>query len=170
VDDARKWYQRVAERREQNPAATRAAGALRRLDLAGKPLTLAGPSLGGGSVDIANLRGRTVLVFFWATWCTPCTQALPQLRALYAQYHDRGFEIIGVNLDTTSDPVKPFLTQRSVTWPQIYQPGGLNSPIAQSFGIVSLPTLFLVDSSGRVLSTNISIEELKTRLAELFKK
>ncbi|NOX56875.1 MAG: redoxin family protein, partial [Planctomycetes bacterium] len=170
ADEARQWYQRVADRGKQTTAAIRAAGALRRLDLAGKPLQLAGPGLTGGTIDIQQFRGRTVLVFFWATWCTPCTQSLPQLRALYAQYHDRGFEIIGINLDTTADPVKPFLSQQRVPWPQIYQPGGLNSPIAQSFGIVSLPTLFLVDSSGRVLSTNISIEELKTRLAEVFKK
>jgi thiol-disulfide isomerase/thioredoxin len=138
--------------------------------LAGKPLRLSGPGLSGGTVDIAQYKGRVVLVFCWATWCTPCTEDLPQLRALYAQYRERGFEVVSVNLDTTSERVAPFLSQNRVTWPQIFQPGGLNSAIAQEFGIVSLPTLFLVDQQGTVITSNTSVDDLKTRLAELFKK
>ncbi len=170
LDEARKWYRRAAAEHGETEAGQRAAGALRRLDLAGKPLKLSGPGLNGGTVDVERLRGRVVLVFFWATWCTPCTQSLPELRSLYAQYHDRGFEIVGVSLDATPDAARAFVQQQRVAWPQIYQPGGLSSPIARSFGIISLPTLFLVDSNGQVVSSNVSVGELKTRLAELFKR
>ena len=170
LKDARDFYAQVAGKYPKTSAGMRASGAVRRLDLAGKPIQLSGPRLGGGTVDISQYRGRVVLVLCWATWCTPCTEDLPQIRSLYAQYRDRGFEIMGVNLDTTPEPVTPFLTQNRVTWPQIYQPGGLASPIAQSFGIVSLPTMFLVDARGAVITSSASVDDLKTRLPELLKK
>jgi thiol-disulfide isomerase/thioredoxin len=168
--EALEWYQKLAKDEATEGAAARAAGAIRRLDLKGKTLNFAGPGLEGGTVDVAKYRGQAVLVLFWATWCQPCTEDLPQLRALYHQYHDQGFEIVGVNLDTTKDPIPAYLTQNRVTWPQMYAPGGLESPPATNFGIISLPTMFLVDAEGKVVNRSITVEDLKTALPDLLPK
>lgn len=165
--DAKKWYGELIDQHGDTPAGIRASGAMRRLDLQGKPFTFAGSGLEGGTVDVGRLRGKLVLVLFWATWCQPCTEDLPQIRAMYEQYHAQGFEIVGVNLDSTVDPIGAYLKQHRVTWPQIYEPGGLESDPAKAFGIISLPTMFLVGKDGTVINRSISAEQLKEDLPEL---
>ena len=176
--DARKWYGRSVAGGEKTPAGIRAAGALRRLDLEGKTLSLSGPSLGatGGpaasatrTLDVADYRGKVVLVVFWSTWCKPCTEDLPQLQALYRKHKGDGFEIVGVNLDADAGPAKPFLAKHRVPWPHIHRDGGLDSPPARKYGIISLPTMFLVDRRGKVLSRSTSVEVLQKTLAGVLK-
>jgi thiol-disulfide isomerase/thioredoxin len=168
--DARKWYDQLVADHSQTRAGVRATGAMRRLELKGKTFKFSGPGLNGGTIDVGSYGEKTLLVLFWATWCKPCTEDLPQIRALYATYHDRGFEILGVNLDLSAEPVTGYLKQHRVTWPQIHQPGGLESKPAEEFGIISLPTMFLVDSNGKVVSRNVSIDDLKTMVPEQIKK
>ncbi len=170
IDEARKWYQTLARKHSSTTAGIRAAGALRRLDIVGKPLTLSAAGLSGGSVDVSRYRGKVVLLFFWSTWCQPCTEDLPRMRAIYNENRSRGFEIVGVNLDTTIDPVRPFLAEHDVPWPQIFEPGGLESDPAKQFGIISLPTMFLTDKTGKVTHRNVSVDDLKTLLPELLGK
>jgi thiol-disulfide isomerase/thioredoxin len=168
--DARTWYDQLVADHSRTRAGVRAVGAVRRLDLKGKAFKFSGPGLNGGKINISSYRGKTLLVLFWATWCKPCTEDLPQIRALYAQYHDRGFEILGVNLDLSNEPVAGYLKQHRVTWPQIHQPGGLESKPAEEFGIISLPTMFLVGSNGKVVSRNVSVENLKTMVPDQIQK
>jgi peroxiredoxin len=162
--EAADWYQRLARDRAKTDSGLRATGALRRLDLKGKPLVLNGPGIDGGAVDIRSYRGKTVLVVFWASEYRVCEEDLPQLRALYQEYRAKGFEILGVCLDSQKETVKPFLSQHRMTWGQIYQPGGLNAPAAMNYGVVSLPTMFLVNSEGIVISRNATVQEVKTAL------
>ncbi|MFO0918923.1 MAG: TlpA disulfide reductase family protein [Planctomycetaceae bacterium] len=89
--------------------------------------------------------------------------------AFYNQYHDDGFEIIGVSLDIDKQAVEQYVTQNKITWPQIYQPGGLDSPLAVQYGIFSPPVMFLLDKSGKVISRNITVAELKQQLPQLLK-
>jgi thiol-disulfide isomerase/thioredoxin len=170
IDEARSWYDRLINRHGDTVSGAKAAGAVRRIDLEGKRLSLSGSNLNGGSIDISRLQGRVVLVLFWSTWCKPCTEDLPQLKQLYQEHRRDGFEIVGVNLDNEPDPVKPFLAQHQVVWPQIYEPGGLDSAPAKSFGIISLPTMFLIDRTGMVVSRSTSVPDLKEKLPELLKK
>lgn len=170
IDEARKWYAEVASAHPEEDAGIRASGAIRRLELNGKPLELAGANLRGGTINVRQLRGKVVLVVFWATWCRPCTEDLPRLRDAYEQHRAQGFEIVGVNLDATTDEIDAYLRQHRITWPQIYEPGGLQSAPARNFGIVSLPTMFLVDQEGNVVSRSVAADDLKTVLPELLKK
>jgi hypothetical protein len=100
---------------------------------------------------------------------------VPQLRALYQEYKSKGFEIVGVALDFEKTTALPFVQKNKMTWKQIYQPsgpnqpGGLNSPIATSFGIISLPTMFLVDKEGKVVNRNATLTDVKTELSTLLK-
>lgn len=164
--EARKWFKQLAEDHPKTTAGKKAAGAMTRLDVKGKPLPLAFAGLDGGKVDIRNYRDKAVLVVFWATWCKPCFEDLPKLKALYQQYRAQGFEVIGVNLDNTPSGVKGYMQQNGMTWPQIHEAGGLESPPSLAFGVISLPTMFLVDKKGVVHSRPASIEDVKAALPE----
>jgi thiol-disulfide isomerase/thioredoxin len=174
LKEAVSWYQRLSKK-SGTPAGDKAAGAIRRLDLKGKPFTLSGTGLTGTPINTAGYRGKTLLVVYWATWCEPCKEDLPQLRAMYQQYRNRGFEVLGVNLDVPGGTraeqvaqIQAFAKTNNIPWPHIYEPGGLDSSPAVQYGIISLPTMFLVDPKGEVLSRNSSVEELKQLLPKLF--
>lgn len=178
MKEATEWYQKLAKHPGNSPTIAKAAGALRRLELKGKAFAITGKDLAGNPVNTAQFRGRgPVLVVFWATWCDPFKTDLPQLRALYQQYHDRGFEIVGVCLDVPLGPpaghnkqIQDFLVSNKVNWPQIMEPAGLDSAPAVQYGVFSLPTMILVSSRGEVLSRNSSVTELKTVLPNLLDK
>lgn len=169
LKQAREWYEAIVKNFPTAPAAKRARGAVRRLGLVGKPLTFSGDALGGGQVDLARYKGRVVLVIFWATWCEPCTRDLPQIQALYKQYQRNGFEVVGVNLDMPGAPIREYIENYKVAWPQIHENGGLESRPATDFGIISLPTMLLVDKTGKVVSVSTSVDDLKEQIPELLK-
>jgi thiol-disulfide isomerase/thioredoxin len=170
MKEARKWYDTLSEKHAATPAGTRAAGAIRRLKLEGEAFNFSASGFKGGTISNANFRGKVLLVLFWSTWCKPCTEDLPQLRALYDRYRGNGFEVLGVNLDVAKEPVAGYVAEHKVPWPQVYEPGGLDSPPALKFGIISLPTMFLIGPDGKVLSRSTSVDDLKVKLPELFEK
>ncbi|SFH58433.1 redoxin domain-containing protein [Planctomicrobium piriforme] len=168
--EATAWYSKLVSTYPQSAAAARAQGALRRLDLKGKPLKLAGKSLTGTPLDTSALRGKVVAVIFWATWCTPCTEDLPQIQQLYQTYQKEGFEIVGVNLDGPGAPIQKYIQNYKIAWPHIYEEGALESRPAVEFGVISLPTMFLIDRNGVVVSSSATVDELKKLVPELVKK
>ncbi|MEZ6068340.1 MAG: redoxin domain-containing protein [Planctomycetaceae bacterium] len=168
-DKAKQWYARLLQGHRESAAAQRAEGALKRLSLEGQAITFAGQAFGGGNIDLRQYRGKVVAVVFWATWCKPCVEELPQLLELYRQQKPNGFEVIGVNLDSEGAPIQQFVQQFKVPWPHVAEPGGLESRPAREFGIITLPTMFLIDKQGKVVTSNASIEDLKERVPELVK-
>ena len=170
TDNSREWYGKIVNKHPKSPAQAVAAGALRRLNLEGQPLALAGPVLSGGTIDIARYRGKVVAVLFWATWCRPCTEDLPQIQELYRQHRAAGFEVIGVNVDVAGAPIQEYIQQHKIAWPSIHQEGGLQGGAAQQYGVITLPTTFLVDKSGKVVSSAASVADLKEKVPELVKQ
>jgi len=169
-NSAKGWYQKlVAEFPASQPAA-RAKGALRRLGLKGQKLVLGGSTLSGQKLDISQYRGKVVAVIFWSTWCKPCTEDLPQIQELYRVYQQEGFEIVGVNLDAPGAPVQQYIQNFKVNWPHIYEEGGLESRPAVEFGVISLPTMFLIDKSGTVVTSSASVEDFKELVPKLTKQ
>lgn len=168
--DAKRWYGELADHFPQTKAGKRGAGALRRLDLKGKPFEFSGPALDDKHlISSRDYQGKVLLVAYWSTWCTTCTQDLPVLRALYDQYNSKGFEIVGVNLDVTADSVEPFLRQNKVSWPQIFQAGGIESEPAAAFGVIVPPLMILVDRHGKVVAVTTTVDEIKAALPGLLK-
>jgi peroxiredoxin len=166
--DARHWYSDLADRYPQTKAGRRAIGALRRLELKGKAFDFSGPALGDGkAINAHDYHGKVLLVSYWSTWCTACTQDLPVLRSLFDQYNSKGFEILGVSLDVTADPIEPFLRQNKVSWPQIFQPGGTESEPAAAFGVIVPPFMILVDRQGKVAAVTTTVDEIKAALPGL---
>jgi len=168
VKKAATWYAKLIKDYPESPSLPRAKGAVKRIEIEGKPLELSGISLQGKSIKTADYRGKVLAVMYWATWCKPCTEDLPQIRELYKKHHGNGFEIVGVNVDADATGIPAYLKQHKVTWPQIHEPGGLvDSPPARDFGIITAPTVFLVDREGKVVKRNASVEDLKTLLPDL---
>lgn len=168
------WYRKLAQEKGTGSAVEKAGGAIRRLELKGKQFALQGAGLTTPLVNTAAYRGKVLLVFYWATWCQPCKQDLPVLRTLYQQYQSQGFEIVGVCLDIPQGTrqqqvaeLSKYLEENKVRWPQIFEPGGLDSAPATQYGIITLPTMFLIDQRGEVVSRNSSVEELKAVLPQL---
>lgn len=171
LKDARVWYTRLVNDYPNSSAAQRGQGALRRLSLEGQPVAISGTTFGSQRpIDLASYRGKVTAVIFWATWCKPCTEDLPQIQQLYTEYQRQGFEIVGVNLDTPGADVEGYLRNYRVVWPQIVEEGGLEGRLAIDYGIISLPTMFLIDKSGRVVSNSASVEDLKTKVPELLRQ
>jgi thiol-disulfide isomerase/thioredoxin len=170
VPEATNWYGKLVSAYPQSAAAGRAQGAIRRLELKGKPLKLSGTALAGGkTIDTSAYRGKVLAVIFWATWCTPCTEDLPQIQQLYQDYQKDGFEILGVNLDGPSAPIQKYLQAYKVVWPHIHEEGALESRPAIEYGVISLPTMFLVDRNGIVTNSSASVDDLKKSVPELLK-
>jgi thiol-disulfide isomerase/thioredoxin len=167
-DPARKQYAKVIQDYPGTEAAKKAAGSLRRLDLVGKPLGLKGTGLQNESIDSAQYQGKTLLVVFWASWATPVRDNLPELVKVQEKYRDRGLEIIGVNLDNERADLEAFLKTHQLTWPQIFEGGGMESRLAVEYGIISLPSMILVDAQGKVVNRNLRTSaEVERQLEKL---
>jgi thiol-disulfide isomerase/thioredoxin len=168
-DAARGYYVKLTESFPQSPLAQRARGAIERFDLVGKMFTLQGADLRKGTVDVQQYRGKVVLVDYWATTCDPWKTDLPKLKELYSKYHSEGFEIIAVSLDTEKTDVAKFVQAAAIPWPVVFEPGGLDSTPAVRYGILALPTQFLIDTQGKVVSRNIHVSQLEEELKKLIK-
>ena len=142
-----------------------------------KPLAIEGQKLGGGTVSIADYKGKVLMVDFWATWCPPCIAALPKVKEDYAKYKDQGFEVLGVSLDYTPEPLKKFLADNpEMTWTQIYTESDptASAKIAEGLGITVIPTVFLLDRNGNVRAVALGggdqMEALHKMIPELLKE
>ncbi len=116
--------------------------------LVGKPLTLQFTALDGQAVDLQKLKGKVVLIDFWATWCGPCVGEIPNVKAAYAKLHGQGFEILGISFDQDKDALTKFLKEKEMTWPQYFDGEGWKNRFGQEFGIDGIPTMWLVDKKG----------------------
>ena len=140
-----------------------------RLDLVGKPLDLKFTAFDGRSVDLASLRGKVVMIDFWATWCGPCMQELPALRETVAKFKERGVEIVGISLDKDRDKLNTVVTREKMTWPQFFDGNGWKNEMAVRFGVQSIPALWLVDQQG-VLRDTYGREDLQAKLEQMLKR
>ena len=160
-------YAAIAANFPDTAQARKAAGAVRRLESVGKPLTLAGPTLEGKQVAVESFKGVPVLVHYWSTDCEPCKVDLAQIRELQTKYGPKKFAVVGVALDGDKAKLAKFLQAKPLPWPQLHEPGGLDSRLAEEFGVLALPTMVLVGADGTVLDRNVSINGLEKRLDEL---
>ncbi len=127
-------------------------GALKSLDKIGAKFEVAGMKTDGKEFDLAKLKGKVVLVDFWATWCGPCIQELPNLEAAYKKYHGKGFEVIGVSLDRKGDDEKlaKFMENRKMPWACINIED--SRKLADKYEVNSIPYPVLVGRDGRIVS------------------
>lgn len=113
-------------------------------------------------------KGQYVMIDFWASWCGPCRQEMPNVVANYAKYHGKGFEIIGISFDQKEEAWKNGVRQLGMTWPQLSDLGYWNSAAASVYGINSIPASILFDGNGVIVAVNLRGEKLGEKLKEIY--
>lgn len=140
------------------------AGVARRLNLPGQPMIIRGTTLDGDAFDLQNYDGKVVLVDFWATWCPSCIATFPELESLYKEYHDRGLEIVGVNIDDTKQLWTEYLEKNPLPWTHVQNLGDENTdkhPNASYYGVNGIPFLVVIGRDGRVIETDVAPQQLE---------
>lgn len=162
------WYSKVATEYRDTDAGKKAAGAVRRLESVGRPLALSGKTLDNKAFDLARLRGKPVVIHYWATWCEPCKQDMKLLAQLQTRYQKAGLQIVGINVDGRRADAVEYLNQAKLPWPTLFEEGGLDSsPLANMLGVQTLPTMLLIDSTGKVVRHNITASQLDEEIDKL---
>ena len=110
-----------------------------------------------------QFKGKPVLVHYWATWCEPCKVDIARIRELQEKYQ-RDIVVVGIALDEDKAALQQFLSKRPLNWPQLYEPGGLDGRLAEDLGVLTLPTMLLLDKEGIVLERNILVTDLENKL------
>ena len=119
---------------------------------------------------IDDFRGRCVVLDFFASWCGDCRKDMPEMKRLYAQYDIQGVEFIGVTFDTVADVLQEYMDKEQLPWRVIGELEKMkDSKMAKDYHIQWIPTMYLLDTEGRVLLATVEIEKLKAKLAELKK-
>ena len=128
----------------------------------------AAEDLDGKAWSPESMKGRVVLVDFWATWCGPCIAEMPNLKEIYAAHHDKGFEILGISADDIEEAeFKEWLVEKEVPWPQVFTGEGWKSEMLELFEIKGIPTAILVDKNGDIVGVDLRGEELKAKVESL---
>lgn len=123
----------------------------------------------GQQLSLSSLRGKVVLIDFWASWCRPCRMENPNVVRVYNRYKDKGFEILGVSLDKTKDAWTGAIQQDGLAWKHVSDLAFWNNAVAQQYGVSSIPYTVLLDREGKVLAKNLRGPALEAKLAEVLK-
>jgi len=108
-------------------------------------------TLDGKKISLSDLKGKVVLVNFWATWCPPCREEMPLFERVYRKYKDKGFEILAISTDSSVDPIKKFVKEFKVSFPVLLDDG----KVSNLYSIQGLPTSFLIDREGKVVKVRL---------------
>ncbi len=161
---AERWYTQTAKKFGSTLAGQKAQGAIKRLNLVGRPFQLTGKTLDGKALDTAKLPKVPTIYHCWASWCEGCKAEMQGLSALQESYGDK-VNIIGLNFDASKDQGIAFLKQnakakQSFNWIHLHD-DGLDSELAVGLGILTLPVNIVVDENGKVVRTGAHWSELK---------
>lgn len=176
-DVAEKAFGLVLEKAEDPEVRDYLAARLGRLKLVGRPApAIVGKDLDGRPVDLSAYRGKVVLVVFWASWCLPSASEVAWLQNVYDADHDRGFEIVGVNLDPLQDEkaspesflpaARRFALDYNLRWPNLLNGTG-EADIARSYGVAQIPASVLIDRDGKVAGLDLVRKNLQPAVSKL---
>jgi thiol-disulfide isomerase/thioredoxin len=165
VEAAAAVYKKIVTQYPDAPLASRAKGAVVRLTSVGKPIQFRGQALNEKPFSIDQLKGKMVLIHYWATWCEPCKAEFTELQKLHEKYAKDGFEIVSVSLDESRDVVADYLKQNRLPWVHLYEEGGIEaSPLAAQLGVIALPTMILIDRDGNVVDRGVGLPQVEREL------
>jgi thiol-disulfide isomerase/thioredoxin len=132
----------------------RANAILNRLNAVGKPLDINFTALDGRKVDLSQMKGKVVLIDFWATWCGPCVGEIPHVKEAYDKLHSKGFEVVGISFDGDQHALQDFIEKHDMPWPQYFDGKGWQNNFGLQYAIDSIPTMWLVDKQGNLRDPN----------------
>lgn len=121
----------------------------------------------GAAYTLGQLRGRYVFVDFWASWCAPCRAELPYIRKAYQRFKDKNFTILSVSLDTNRDSWLQAVQQDGLSWANVCDLKGWNSPVVKDYFINGIPQSYLLSPEGKIIAVNLRQQQLETELDKL---
>ncbi len=127
------------------------------------------PDTSGNTLSLMDLKGKYTLIDFWASWCTPCLLQIPDLKEAYAEFQSKGFEILGVSVDSKGKRWKNSIVKYDMTWPQISDLKGWGAAAAADYNVTFIPFNVLIDEEGKIIAKNLHSKALKAKLEELLK-
>jgi thiol-disulfide isomerase/thioredoxin len=163
---------RFLEELQRDPDQQLALAAQARLakaDLLGKPLNLHFTATNGSELDLANLRGKVVLIDFWASWCPDCVRELPEIKKLDQAYRASGLVILGISLDRDRQAMANFLIKKGINWPIYFDGKGWNNSYAMQYSVHQIPEIWIINKDGIVETTSADISTIDATVQRLIK-
>ena len=127
-------------------------------------------STAGQELSLDKFKGKVVLLDFWASWCGPCREEMPDVVRIYKKFSKENFVLVGINLDTNRDAFDNYTKQQGMDWPQYYDGRGWNNEISRLYNVSGIPHTVLIDQEGIVRATGLRGERLSVKIDELLKK
>lgn len=128
------------------------------------------PSVNGDTLRLSSLKGKVVLLDFWASWCGPCRTSNKMVAKLYSKYKSKGFEIFGVSIDAEKGNWLKAIRQDKIKWLQVNDPGDWNARIVSEWNIYGIPTSYLIDKEGKFVAMDLKEKDLEKTLKEMLEK
>lgn len=126
------------------------------------------PNPEGEVKKLSDLRGKVVMIDFWAAWCGPCRRENPNVVKVYEKYKDKGFEVYGVSLDRKKEDWVKAIEKDNLSWTQVSDLNYFNSEAAKAYNVDAIPATVLLDKEGRIIARNLRGQALEDKLAEIF--
>jgi hypothetical protein len=169
--EAKNWYAQLVKNFANAPQAKKAEGSIVRLNLEGKVLKLAGPMLNDSNVvfDVDQLRGKVVIVYYWAGWNSQSVGDFAKLKLLLDTFGKQGVDLVCINLDNTIDEARTFLRRSPAPGTHLYQTGGMEGKLATDYGVMVLPQMFLIGKDGKVVSKSAQINSVEDEVKKQLK-
>jgi peroxiredoxin len=142
--------------------------ALKRVNIGGTAPDITLADTAGNTISLASLRGKYVLLDFWASWCGPCRKEFPNVKAIYDEYRDKGFEIYAVSLDDKRGLWTNAIVKNELGWLHVSSLEGWKCPVAKLYNVTGIPKMYLLDKDGVIVAQDLRGEELRAKVASFF--
>jgi peroxiredoxin len=139
----------------------------RKLAIGNQPIDFSVKSLDGETISPGKFKGKVLLLDFWATWCGPCRQEMPNVKQVYNKYKDKGFEIVGISLDRNRADLDKYIESNNITWPQVFDGKFWQNDVAVKYRVQSIPATYLIDKKGKIRYKTLRGKHLETAVKKL---